>query len=176
MDWVLLINNNTDGDLIILLAKMHLGNICKISIDKAEIQFNKTVEDKVMHLLNSNLAMMDNLYLIGDKMRINDMRINDMRINDTRINDMLINDMLINDTRINDTWISDMLINDTRMNDKRMNDTRINDMRINDMMPAVTKRISKIIDEESYHVLMVGLSKTDSLLSSNYTSLLALKN
>jgi hypothetical protein len=171
MDWVLLINNNTDGDLIILLAKMHLGNICKISIDKAEIQFNKTVEDKVMHLLNSNLAMMDNLYLIGDKMRINDTWINDKRMNDT-----WINDKRMNDTWINDTWINDTRMNDTRINDTWISDMRINDMRINDMMPAVTKRISKIIDEESYHVLMVGLSKTDSLLSSNYTSLLALKN
>ena len=116
MDWILLINNNSNGDLIILLAKMHLGNICKISIDKAEIQFNKTVEKKVIHLLNSNLAMMDNLYLITDKMRINN------------------------------------------------------------MMPSVTRRIGKIIDEDTFHTIMVGLSKADNLLSSNYKSLLALKN
>lgn len=115
MDWVLLINNNSNGDLIILLAKMHLGNMCKIFIDKTEIRFNNIVEKKVIHLLNSNLAMMDNLYLITDKMRINN------------------------------------------------------------MMPSVIKRVTKMIDEDAFHTIMVGLSKTDELLSSNYKSLLELK-
>ena len=131
MDWVLLINNNSNGDLIILLAKMHLGNICKIFIDKSEIRFNNIIEKKVIHLLNSNLAMMDNLYLIADKMRINDMMLS------------------------------------VAIADK---------MRINDMMPSVARRVTKIIDEDTFHTIMGGLSKTDNLLLSNYKSLLALKN
>lgn len=72
MDWVLFINNNSDGERIVLLSKIHLDNIFKISIDKEDVLF-KSLEKKVIQLLNANLAMMDNLYLIGDKIRINDM-------------------------------------------------------------------------------------------------------
>lgn len=115
MDWVLSINNNNSGDFIILLAKVHLDNIFKIYVGKEE-SFNKNVEKKVIQLLNANLAMMDNLYLIGDKIRIND------------------------------------------------------------TMPTVAKRINKTIDEDTYDTLMVGLSKVDNLLLSNYRSLMVLKN
>ena len=71
MDWLLFINNNSNGERIILLAKVHLDNVFKIYVGKEE-SFNKNVEKKVIQLLNANLAMMDNLYLIGDKIRIND--------------------------------------------------------------------------------------------------------
>jgi hypothetical protein len=115
MDWLLSINSNNSGDFIILLAKVHLDNIFKIYVGKEE-SFNKNVEKKVIQLLNANLAMMDNLYLIGDKIRIND------------------------------------------------------------TMPTVAKRINKTIDEDTYDTLMVGLSKVDNLLLSNYRSLMVLKN
>ena len=71
MDWLLFINNNSNGERIVLLAKVHLDNIFKIYVGKEE-SFNKNVEKKVIQLLNANLAMMDNLYLIGDKIWIND--------------------------------------------------------------------------------------------------------
>jgi len=49
-------------------------------------------------------------------------------------------------------------------------------IRINDTMPTVAKRINKTIDEDTYDTLMVGLSKVDNLLLSNYRSLMVLKN